>query len=316
MSSIRTSGLVACGFALLAAVGCRSLPGIHQAARAGELVELRRLLDAGTPVDLPSGYGDTPLAWAAGRGQLAVVEELLKRGANPNAINPRRRTALFVTCQAPIMDALLKAGAAPSFKDVFDVTPLHEAFRCTGNESSVVKLLLRAGAEPNAADTFGWTPLHVAAQFGDSAATRLLLDGGAAVNPLSGQGVTPMDVARLTGQSDALALIAQRGGVSTKFPVRDTTSGLLVRGENTGNTDGNLLRGSSPIKPGFHRFSYTVKWWNKAGFGRALVDIGCYVFTEPRQSYVVDTHGGVSREATLARIKDKATGRLVGGCVY
>ncbi|MGH9870337.1 MAG: PQQ-binding-like beta-propeller repeat protein [Candidatus Polarisedimenticolia bacterium] len=60
---------------------------LREAARAGDLEKVRSLLDAGVPVDSPGPrHGHTALLFAADGGHLAVVELLVSRGADVNAM--------------------------------------------------------------------------------------------------------------------------------------------------------------------------------------------------------------------------------------
>ena len=55
------------------------------AARAGNLAEVRRLIESGVPVNSTGEWGSTALALAARAGATDVVEYLLGKGADPNA---------------------------------------------------------------------------------------------------------------------------------------------------------------------------------------------------------------------------------------
>jgi outer membrane protein assembly factor BamB len=54
------------------------------AARAGDVREVRRIVDAGAPVDAQDRYGSTALIMAAAEGRVEVVKLLLDLGADPN----------------------------------------------------------------------------------------------------------------------------------------------------------------------------------------------------------------------------------------
>ena len=58
---------------------------LHWAAAAGHLACSTWLLEQGTPVDVRNAGESTPLHSAAGSGQLEVVQELLRRGADAKA---------------------------------------------------------------------------------------------------------------------------------------------------------------------------------------------------------------------------------------
>ncbi|WP_433431304.1 ankyrin repeat domain-containing protein [Nonomuraea sp. CA-141351] len=87
-------------------------------ARAGDTETLRAYVEAGVPVDLTNGKGDTLLMLAACYGHAETVGMLVTCGADPNRVNDRG--------QAPLAGAVFK------------------------KESAVVRALLDAGADPNA----------------------------------------------------------------------------------------------------------------------------------------------------------------------
>ncbi len=87
--SRRFRSVLSFGFAVLCAAVCAAGaddPGeaLREAARAGDLARVDKLLAAGAPVDAPARYGQTPLWFAAEKGQLEVARRLVERGANVN----------------------------------------------------------------------------------------------------------------------------------------------------------------------------------------------------------------------------------------
>ena len=123
---------------------------IHDAAEAGKVNEVRRLLAEGVGVNAVSETGITPLHAAAIWGHRDVAELLLSQGADVNA------------------------------KDGNGMTPLH--FAANGDHRMLAELLVRKGAAVNAKARNGWTPLHVAALWGHASVARVLLAHGAEVN--------------------------------------------------------------------------------------------------------------------------------------
>ena len=97
---------------------------------------------------------------------LAVVQQLLDRGVNPNAVDWRGRTAVHVAARhgaAKNLHAILQAGGAPNVQDQDGNTPLHVAIREgeRNGKVNVVKALLAGRADPCIRDAKGHTPYHV-----------------------------------------------------------------------------------------------------------------------------------------------------------
>ena len=83
MSKRLTALIIACLISVVAlADGEREL---KLAARAGDLSEVKRLIESGTAVDAADDWGTTALILAAWHGTPEVVEYLLEKGADPDA---------------------------------------------------------------------------------------------------------------------------------------------------------------------------------------------------------------------------------------
>jgi ankyrin repeat protein len=86
-------------------------------ARLGRTVELEPLLDAGVPVNLTNGAGDSLLILAAYHRHPDTVAMLLAHGADTERENDRGQTALGAAVfrqSAQMVSMLLAAGADPS----------------------------------------------------------------------------------------------------------------------------------------------------------------------------------------------------------
>ena len=90
--------------------------GVFELARDGRTGPLGEMLDAGVPLDLVNGRGDSLLIVAAYGQHGATVRELLRRGADTAVVNTMGQTALacavFRGNEAILLD-LLAAGADP-----------------------------------------------------------------------------------------------------------------------------------------------------------------------------------------------------------
>lgn len=139
---------------------------LGSACLAGDMKRIEALLredpDCARKTD---GHGLTPLHHAASRGRPKIIRLLLAKGAEPDARDGLRRTALnLLTTKAPL---------------------------------DAYKALLDAGAPVNAADSYqGWTALHLAAALGRADVVELLLERGADPALRDRRGRTPADLAR------------------------------------------------------------------------------------------------------------------------
>jgi ankyrin repeat protein len=135
---LRFTSLLLLGAALLAVVACQEPPPdspLIQAARAGSLESITRLLDSGANVNEPGPTGDdwdaTPLQHAILARQPGAVRLLLERGADPNRVaSPNAPAPLLLAAgdtDPTFVNLLLDHGADPAVEDQRGVTPLAQA---------------------------------------------------------------------------------------------------------------------------------------------------------------------------------------------
>ncbi|HEY9843695.1 MAG TPA: ankyrin repeat domain-containing protein, partial [Candidatus Obscuribacterales bacterium] len=106
------------------------------AARGGQTEIFERLLRSGAVTETTTG-GETLLMAAAAGSHARIVEILLARKVDVNARDRQGRTALMLLCayrdydrldaQLALIEALLKAGADPGLRDLSGRTVLHFA---------------------------------------------------------------------------------------------------------------------------------------------------------------------------------------------
>ncbi len=143
------------------------------AVLSGNLEEVKKLIVQGSDVDerypLLNGFNDyhTPLLVACREGHKEMVIELLKAGANVNAVEP-----------------------------VFGAVPLHKA--TYNGYAGITKLL---SEHPNINLNFqgytnGYTPLHDALWHGFDDCAAVLINAGARCDLRGHDGKTPLDIAR------------------------------------------------------------------------------------------------------------------------
>lgn len=131
-----------------------------------------------------AGGDSTALLTAASRGDLALVNKLLKAGVKPNVRNELNTTPLLEAAfhaNAEIVKALLEAGADPNLAGPDGQTALMLIAR--GNNVEAARLLLDKGANPKAAESQrGQTALMWAAANNQGPMARLLVERGADVD--------------------------------------------------------------------------------------------------------------------------------------
>jgi len=89
---------------------------LNYAALKGSLPIVQQLLARGVPVTRRQGW--QPLTYAVFGKQLPVFNALMEKGAEPNAVNPNGATALMCAAeqgQEDMVDRLLAAGADPTW---------------------------------------------------------------------------------------------------------------------------------------------------------------------------------------------------------
>ncbi|MBS1708110.1 MAG: ankyrin repeat domain-containing protein [Armatimonadetes bacterium] len=147
------------------------------AAVTYDLEKLKMLLDTGLKLDEASNVA---LFEAANIGDMAAVDYLLSRGANPLLENKEYGGNLIndmVVNRDPVMVArFLKAGVKPNVIDKEGWSALQVAAQSDPADAAIVQMLLAAGADPHYETKDKAKPLLLAKQRGNVAAAKLISD--------------------------------------------------------------------------------------------------------------------------------------------
>jgi ankyrin repeat protein len=216
-------------------------PPLSEAAKSGDKVALRALLQKGADVHATEGDGTTALHWASYRDDLESVDLLIRAGAKVNAANDLGATPLWVASQngsETMVRRLLAAGANPNAKLLLGETPLMMAARA-GN-STIAELLLAKGADPDLRAARGQTALMWAVAQTHSNVVKVLIDHKADLHARSSawtdvMAVTPhgyLDYNRAVPHgNDTAILFAARVGDITSAKL------LVAAGANVNDAD-------------------------------------------------------------------------------
>lgn len=166
----------------------------------------------------PEFSKDLLLQRAVIRGDATAVSNLLKRGANANAVPlataPDQRTPLVIACASgglAIIKLLIAGGADINGKNG-DITPLLAATRDTwSGRFDVVTTLLTNGADVAALDNQQVSALHGAARSTDAALLQLLLEAGANINQVDADSYSALARAVQSGQTDNVFALLKAG---------------------------------------------------------------------------------------------------------
>ena len=173
----------------------RGYTPLHVAAEKGHAAIVRLLIQHGAPLDCVSSVtGRTPLSCAVINDHAPVVTLLLEKGANPYFLQKsldNNESLLHLARDLTIIEELLKYGVNPNAVDLCGNTPLHNIAKF-GNIQAAT-LLLSHGANISAIDNFGSTPLHMASFTGQVGMVDFLLANGADPNCVDTRnGSTPL----------------------------------------------------------------------------------------------------------------------------
>ncbi|MFC1781833.1 ankyrin repeat domain-containing protein [Planctomycetota bacterium] len=164
---------------------------LFEAVEAGDLAEVKRLIDEGANVNAQDEDGMTPLAWFIFAGQrplnIEIAELLIDEGADVNLADKWDEPPLYfaiVNNLKELINFLVSKGADVNIKGINE-TPLHWAVNnpfifnnLRVPNMDTIKLLVDNGAKYDVKDGEGYTALRHAAFFGQKDTLKLFISKG------------------------------------------------------------------------------------------------------------------------------------------
>ena len=209
---------------------------LHEAAEAGGIEEVKKLLDLGRDINLMDGtdktgnvYHWTPLHFAAKEDHKEVAELLVAKGADVHIKDDEGNTPFDVANLASNLEIAkflrkngAKYGSIYSAAGGGDINAVME-FLASGLDSNIKTEIEIAGFKQQ----IGNSPLHYAAQSGHKKIAELLIAKGADVNARTWIDGTPLHFAARGGQKELAEFLISKGAdVNAELNVADGATPL------------------------------------------------------------------------------------------
>jgi ankyrin repeat protein len=173
----------------------------------GEISDVAKIIAKGANVRSIS-YCNTALFDAISIGKYELVDLLLKKGADPNRVNPiTDETPLWMAIDNSndsITKKLIESGASLSSVSLNEIVS-------QSDDTGKIELALGCGIDIDSVDyETGRSALHVAVMYGYIDTVNFLLEKGANANIVDNWGKTPTDLAKTNSHIEIEKLILNK----------------------------------------------------------------------------------------------------------
>ena len=195
--------------ALVNGSGYTAITGITQFHSAAHLAVLGLLLRAGSPPDVVSSYGESPLRGAIRVGNFVAVRMLIGHGASREPTGFSDLMWAIALDNAAEVESELAKDPDLTQRDYWEMTPW--LLSLLKGDVEIARKLLDAGASTDVVGRCGKTPLEYAVSTGRPAMVRWLLDFGMDPNAEDEFGTTPLAAAAGSGAVESLGVLLDAG---------------------------------------------------------------------------------------------------------
>ena len=179
------------------------------AARRGHVRCVSMLVGIGRRGVVSTGMRRIDVALLAAAEHPRVIELLVGRGADPEALDPNGDSLLHLAAwssRVPIDLQLRLAGRYLNTPGRLGWMPLHHA--AMAGTAQTIATLIRAGADVDARDSEGRTPLHLACAYPRASIIEALIAAAASLDLQAGDGTTPLHAAACVSPEPVRLLLA------------------------------------------------------------------------------------------------------------
>jgi ankyrin repeat protein len=188
--------------------------GLHAAAARGDVAAIEQLIKGGADKEAVDARQRTPLHVAAFQKRHDAARALMRLGADPNKLEIDRYDIITIASVAndvPMLKIAIEGEGNPrAITSRYDGTALIAAAHLGHHE--VVRRLIAGGAPLDHVNNLGWTALMEAVVLGNGgpdhiATVRALVEAGADIGIPDRDGVTPLHHAEARGYEEIARII-------------------------------------------------------------------------------------------------------------
>jgi len=192
-------------------------------AKHGNVKQLQWAVEQGLHVDLPTKCGRTALMTASAKAYKAVIDMLMKLGANADVVDNDGKTALIIaslTGRVATVEQLLQFEVDINIQDRSGNTALHLSLK--KNKMQVSKVLMKTGmCDFNLQNNAGETALMLAINTASAVAVEYMLKNGASWRPVDDLGRAALSIALLRDNAKMVQTLAHYGAELNQDEIED-----------------------------------------------------------------------------------------------